>query len=310
MTMTGMKRKIEKPASAVACCLLLAFMLLPVFAFAQQNESEGAVTIDENAFDAPLILKETGREELAHIENLFQYGDYPAVVTHAEEALRRRLFDSEEEQLKVYRFLGVTYYILQNRPRSKESFMLLLTRDPDHQLDPLLVPPIIIDFFEKIRSDNKELLDEIRAARLKEQQKQEPETRDIYYQRNHYFVNFIPFGAGQFQNGDNIKGTLFATGQVAALALNITSYFMVRGLKGDDGYYSKSDAADARDWRITQYVSLGAFVALAIGGVIDAALNYEEYNVLPAEAYPKSDDQEQENEKDERPQVGFLYIKY
>jgi len=271
--------------------------------FAQQQNEGGD---NGQAFEAPLLLKSSGEEELELVANLFQYGDYPAVITHLEEAMRQGLFQAEEQLLEAYRHLGVTYYILQQKERSKESFMLLLTREPDYKLDPLYVPPIIIDFFESIKKENQQLLDEIRQARQKAAQEEEKPLKKEYYRYNAYAVNFIPFGVGQFQNAQPIKGTLFATSELICLALNVTSYFMVRGYRGDDGMYTSGNAKLARDWRITQYVSLGAFVVLAVGGVIDAALNYREFVPLPEESTPEQD----ENEDSDKPKIGFLYVDF
>ncbi len=297
-----MSRRIRKMLSLLA--FVLTFVCLhEVCAEPQQSANGGDNT---QAFEAPLILKSGGDEELELVRNLFQYGDYPAVVTHLEEAMRQGLFDSEEQQLEAYRHLGVTYYILQQKERSKESFMLLLTREPDYQLDPLYVPPIIIDFFESIKEENRQLLDEIRQARIKTAEKEQPPLKKEYFSRNAYAVNFIPFGVGQFQNGQPVKGTLFAAAETISLALNITSYFMVRGYRGDDGMYTSGNAKLARDWRITQFVSLGVFAILAVGGVIDAALNYREYTPLPESEAPQDDS----DENSDKPKVGFLYVEF
>ncbi len=232
-----------------------------------------------SAEDQPVPSDTTGRDLVERGRNLFEYGDYPSVIKVLRYGLENNRFN-DEELLEAHRLLGVVYLILQKRDQAREHFLILLTREPDYELDPLYVPPIIIDFFETTREENKDLLDAIRARRLGEGEARKPlETTTVVHNVNPYYINFIPFGAGQFQNGEPVKGTLFLVGQTVALALNVSGYFMSISLEGSDGLYSKGDSNTARNWRIVQYSALGALSALVIGGVVDALVNYEPYTV-------------------------------
>ena len=219
----------------------------------------------------------SGADILEHGKNLFEYGDYPGMVAALKRGLDLNRFKGEQ-LTEAHRLLGIGYFILQNRAKSHEHFLRLLTQNPDFQLDPLYVPPIIIEFFETIREENREMLEAIRAEReKKEEEDQQAEPSVIVRRKNPYYVNFVPFGAGQFQNDEPIKGTLFLSAETLALGLNVTGFFMSKSFEGNDGYYSPGDASAARKWRIVQYSALGAFGALVIGGIIDALVNYEEY---------------------------------
>lgn len=240
-----------------------------------------------------ISLDEDGAELLQRGENLLEYGDYQSMVKMLEKALAMDKFQPEQ-LLRVHRLLGIGYFILHNRSKSSEHFLRLLTQAPDTQLDPLYVPPIIIDYFEKIREDNRSMLDAILAK-----QKELPEklpTAMAVKRYNPYFVNFIPFGAGQFQNEQATKGALFLSSEVLTLGFNIAGYFATLGLQSGDGYYSTGNAERAREWRIVQYVSLGALAALMVGGIIDAVLNHKEYTILSIE---KTDVEEKSDEPEE-----------
>lgn len=263
-------------------------------------EAESGTPVDKpsgevNPLDpvSEINLDADGGELLQRGENLLEYGDYPSMVKMLEQALAMEKFQGEQ-LLRVHRLLGIGYFILHNKSKSGEHFLRLLTQAPDTQLDPLYVPPIIIDYFKKIREDNKSMLDAILAK-----QQEVPEklpTAMAVKRYNPYFVNFIPFGAGQFQNEQPTKGALFLSSEVLTLGFNIAGYFATLGLQSGDGYYSAGNAERAREWRIVQYVSLGALAALMVGGIIDAVLNHKEYTILSIE---EIDAEEKSNEPEE-----------
>jgi tetratricopeptide (TPR) repeat protein len=274
---------------------LLALMLWCASAWAQETETEpdaAKAPQSENeqapVTDAAIQFDPTDNSEaiITRGQYLFEYGDYAGMVALLEAALGQERFD-ESDLLSVHRLLGIGHFILQNRPKAREHFLRLLTRDPEAHLDPLYVPPIIIEFFEQIREENSEML----AAILQQRQQAEearlqteaPPAQTVRLRYNPYFVNFLPFGAGQYQNDQPVKGTLFLTSEIVALGINIAAYFVSDSLKGPDGAYSPGSAKLAREWRVAQYVSLGVLAALMIGGTVDAALNYEEYTTIAVE---------------------------
>ncbi|RJO72609.1 MAG: hypothetical protein C4523_02930 [Myxococcales bacterium] len=269
----------------------------PAAAAVETPKTEGATP---SPSPPPLPENASGADILMLGKNLYDYGDYPEMVRILELGLEKSLFSSDEEA-EVHQMLGIGHFILQNRPKAREHFLQLLTGEPTYQLDPIFVPPIIIEYFESLREENRELLAAILAQRRGEQQAEPPEG-ELLREKNPYFVNFIPFGAGQFQNGEPIKGTLFLTGEIVALGLNAAGYFVSREFAGDDGYYTSGNAEQARQWRIVQYAGLGALGALVIGGVIDAILNYKEYNEIVVE--PPAANEEKKTAGDEgKPKV-------
>ncbi len=173
--------------------------------------------------------------------------------------------------------------------QAKYHFLLALREDPRMVMDPLIYPASVVDLFEDVREENKEELDEL-IRKTEPQNGNSGEMSTVYVERqvqkNTYFLNFLPFGIGQFQNGDQIKGTLFAVTQALSLALNITSYLTIESLRSENGFYvvgadaNSGDFADAQTWRNVMYGSLAAFVALYAGSVIDALLNYEDERVF------------------------------
>jgi hypothetical protein len=90
-----------------------------------------------------------------------------------------------------------------------------------------------------------------------------------------YYINFIPFGAGQFQNGDQRKGLFFAIteGVTGAVSAGIWLY-----LVGEYGLPGKVPPEKAESALRLQQVEIGAG-ALCLGlmawGVVDSLIHYQ-----------------------------------
>ena len=113
-------------------------------------------------------------------------------------------------------------------PAAREAFIHLLSIDPDQTLDPFLVPPPIVEFFDQVRADAEPELAPLRERKrqLQEQERLAEEARRRLLAEEHvrsgppskvvvveehiYMLNFLPFGVGQFQNGDTTKGIIIA----------------------------------------------------------------------------------------------------
>jgi len=271
--------------------VLIFIMLFCTPVLAQQNEiinENNGKTTTQNQQDlqvedlaipdkGQLFVPTSGLEALSRAKVLYEYGQYPEMVDLLNTGLEKATF-SEDQLEDVHRMLGVGYYIVNNRPKSSEHFLRMLTKNPDAELDPAYVPPAIIKHFETIKRENRSLLEMIKAQRS-----DSPTKTKFERIHNPYFVNFIPFGAGQFQNREPTKGALFLSGQILALGINVTAYFVSLNLESKDGYYSTGNSARAKEWQIVQYTSLGVFVALMIGGIIDAAVNHEPFTFVAVE---------------------------
>ena len=178
---------------------------------------------------------------------------------------------------------------------ARATFLALLRQDPYFQLDPLLYPASVVEVFESVLSEHS---DELEALREKMRPDDGPQTIETVYiqreqERARFALVFFPFAVGQFQNDDLVKGTLLAAVQAAALALNFTSFLVVEGLRNPRGYYC-TDSSDSETplcagqgddftaalaWRNVMYGSLITFGLAYVVSVVDAWVNFEEYDV-------------------------------
>lgn len=236
---------------------------------------------------------------LERAEKAFQDADYDLLEPLLEPMLEpKSKFASDEDELQARTLLGVGLYFeaqqVTDATRRRQllegaeaQFLAILRKEPDHSLNPLIYPASVVELFEAVREEHAEELDKIRAEREAASGNGGANgLQSIYIERqlNHriYAANFMPFGVGQFQNGETIQGTLFAGAQVAALGLNITSYAMIESLRLPNGEFEQgpgNGAEQALRWRTAQYVGLGVFIGVYAWSVIDAIRDYKPYDV-------------------------------
>jgi hypothetical protein len=232
------------------------------------------------------------------------------------------LLDSEGEVVQAHRMLGVAY-LYENRPdEAKREFHKLLELRPDYRFDPLLDPQPIVDAFNAVVNEEEAEIaaietrrrqrDQEAAARRQRELRLRPAESPtiIVYERHSYLLNFVPFGTGQFQNGDRRKGWLFFGVEAGLAAISIgalVTNFAVYGVSPHrtcnvdnmvDQYgvpepcpanqINHSQEQTSQDLLRVQLISGGLFFAAAIWGVIDALRHYQRDVLLP-QAPPTGD---------------------
>jgi len=239
-------------------------------------------------------------DRFAYARNAYEAGEYEAAVTRFE-----TLLESEPRNpalvLEAYKLLGVSYLFVGNKERAEETFIKLLTRSPDYTLDPLVFPIDVVDFFTVVKDKNDEQIAALAAARAAEEEarrKAEEEARlaeleklkrNVYIERtrreNSLLVAMLPLGAGQFQNGDNLKGALFLGGEVLLGVTALTTYILHEGLRprSERPFSSTADRKAyeqlEKGYRITNQASLVALGVVTTVGIIDALYGFERETV-------------------------------
>lgn len=220
---------------------------------------------------------ETPEESFREAENAFRFQDCPGAIARLRPLLYPEVtLTSLDLILKAREYLGACEFWTGNERAMEDEFMALLMLSPGHRLDAFYYPPTLIEKFEAIR---RRLID-LHMIPSDAPEKPEPpptpcERQEVQVTRRHWAPMLVPFGVGQFLNGQSTKGALFLTGEALTLGLNVGSYVAIESLRGSDGRFTAANARTARDLRISQYVGLGAFVALAVWGIVDAFHHFE-----------------------------------
>jgi hypothetical protein len=283
-------------ASIVALAVVFGTVTVPSALFAQSTDPRAPtiLRVDDSG------LPQDPQQRLSMAESAFNQGDFERIPTLLKPVLEPRpILESEEDRIRARELLGVGLYFeaqsatdseRRNRlmRQARNQFLQLLKERPDYQLDSLIFPASVVELFESVRNANAEQLAALQADEEDSEYNGNNAATSIYIERyvvqNPYAVNYLPFGAGQFQNDEPAAGALFAAGQGVGLAAHITGFIVIESLRQPDtGKFttdgSPSDYDRARAWRGAQIAGLSLFGGLWLWSVIDALVKYEPRDV-------------------------------
>ena len=207
-------------------------------------------------------------------------------------------------RLESRKYLGASYVFLERPEDAERQFEALLEEDPQHQLDPVAFSRAVVELFHQVRTRLAEATaaEEARRRSAEDQARQEEEARarrerarmarleelarqEVVEVQNSRFLASIPFGVGQFQNGDETLGWVFASaGVVFALTSIITGILyldltdqLVEAATLDVAANAATvdDIRSARDAAaVINRLSFALLAAVGIAGVVDAHVRY------------------------------------
>lgn len=243
--------------------------------------------------------------ELKRAKDRFEFGAYADCAGTLRQYLANDPPLSDDQAVEAYRMLGISELHLGDQAQARTAFVNLLSYDPDYALDAFLVPPPIVDFFDRVKREHEPALAPLRERRreLREQQRLAeearrrllaeeqartgPPTKVVRVQERVYLFNWLPLGAGQFQNGDRAKGTALAAGQVVAGLVNLGAIFAHNQIADDRSRlctssqpgcsrppYFDSDRTLLSRIDAVKYVSAALFWGLYGYGVYDAHVHF------------------------------------
>ena len=95
------------------------------------------------------------------------------------------------------------------------------------------------------------------------------------YETRSWAVNFVPFGAGQFQNGQRTKGILFAAGQGVTGATSLGVFLYLAGKYGLSARVPLEDGPNIRRLQQIEIASGALFFGVYIWSVVDGYVNFK-----------------------------------
>lgn len=243
--------------------------------------------------------------DLKRARDRFEFGAYAEAAGTVRAWLAEHPDAAGEEALEAFRILGISELKLGDQNQARSAFVSLLSLDPDQALDPFLVEPKVVEFFDEVKREHEPALAPLRERRRAleeqrrltedakkrllgaEQARSGPPTKVIQVQDRPYLFNWMPLGAGQFQNGHKAKGTAIAAAELVLAATNLVAILYHNQLAGDSSRrcatpsptcshppYPDSVRQDLANADILKYVSAGLFWAVYTYGVVDAHLYY------------------------------------
>ena len=192
---------------------------------------------------------------------------------------------SQADLIDAHVMLGVCYFHLGQREDAKAEFETVLTLDPDKTLDKLIYDEGAIRMFDETRAEIRDRL-EREKERRELAEKAEAIRRYLEAQRLYevhpFYINFLPFGAGQFQNRDTVKGYIVAGTQLTTLAASLGLWLYLTR-RYPDGKVPLEEALDARRYQQIEFVAGAAFWGMYALSIFDAIRNYTPRTQLKAD---------------------------
>jgi tetratricopeptide (TPR) repeat protein len=186
------------------------------------------------------------------------------------------------EVVEAYVNLGVCRVDAGDVDGAKREFEKALQLDPNKQLDPLLINnKEAVRLFDDTKAD---IRNRARDAEAKQQLADLLKEREAYrkslvvYRSHPFYQNFVPFGTGQFQNGDTPKGVAFAAGEGLTFATSIAIWgYLVNtyGISNHNLNISRDEAVTIHNLQVAEVGTGIAFFTLYVWGVIDAYRHYQ-----------------------------------
>jgi hypothetical protein len=260
---------------------------------------------------APVPEEEAIRADLAALSAAYEYGRYAEVFDRANARLDG-VGLSTSALVELHKLAGLSAFNLQHSAEAERHIAALLRLDPDFSLDPFVYPPLAVAFVEKqrramaaelefLREQRRQrdaaakLAAEERAALARETETQKRELEEMSRQitvrtveTHNVLVNFVPFGAGQFQEGRVGPGVGFAVAEGILAIGSIVGYFVYGGLltsrtltfPGTSQVVVQTgipaaSASAAQTWRVVKVTSGIGFYAVYVAGVLDSLLHYQ-----------------------------------
>ncbi len=241
----------------------------------------------------------------------FEYGDYAQAAKLLSQLVETGRFESPALRAEAYKLLGLALFYQGRKGEAYSAFREYLYLEPDAELDPFYYPPAAVSFFDSVKKEEEKNLAPLRAQKHAEQDAQkkaaaeqaekrrqadleEDRRRLLTLQPNierrvvqrEFWVTMMPFGIGQFQNGDRTLGITLAIAEVIAGAASGGSALLIEGLRdGPTGKFSnqgtRSPYLTAQRLNVVKWVGAALFYALWAGGAVHAAVHYQPEEVLP-----------------------------
>ncbi len=252
-----------------------------------------------------LALALAAPPDLKRARDRFEFGAYAEAAGTLRQILAGSAKLTDAETIEAYRMLAVSEYQLGDRAAARAAFVNLLSHDPDYTLDPFLVPPPIVEFFDRVKKEHEPALAPLRERRrelaeqqrlaeaakrrllAEEQARTGPPSKIVRVEDRIYLLNWMPLGAGQFQNGDRAKGTAIAAGQIVLGLVNLAAIVYQSQLAQDRTEVCVSGQPDCSrppykdsvrtlhaQVEVVKYASAGLFWALYGYSVWDSHKNF------------------------------------
>jgi hypothetical protein len=198
-------------------------------------------------------------------------------------------------------YLAATLLAEKKNDEAAATLDVLVNDRPEYSPDPLRVSLEAMDAFIDAKTRNAARIAAMQAERVRKEQEEKAKlvaeqqkqalrlamleklaSTEVVIERHSRWTAMLPFGVGQFQNGQTAEGWLFLTGEAllgagSIVAASMSYYYGVQGydaLQRSD-YATASAYYNASRWAaITDDLLVGGFALVLIGGIVHAQATF------------------------------------
>lgn len=197
-----------------------------------------------------LVGATVGASPLPQALEEFDRGDYEAVIVTLRSSVDEAAITDPVDRAQALRVYGLACFLTGRHLAAESAFQRWLRLDGRARLDPQLVRPEAVAFFEEVRRRTRD-------EGIREVERRRPRSA---------WLNLLP-PAGQFQNGEKGKfGALLAC-EVALLGLHVATGAALYGTVRTDGTFPDPERAEGL--RAVNWLSFVALGGAILYGVID-----------------------------------------
>lgn len=228
-------------------------------------------------------------EDLARARLAYEQNDWTTAIRLLRPLLHPKIqLGTEAEVIQARKLLGASYFFSRAEDRARQEFRFLLDVEPDFTMDRVVDGPEVAAFFERLKAewdderrrartelDRRRKEDEARRRREEEERRRRAERIyvEVRTRERSYAVNFLPFGAGQFQNRQPGKGWAFAVAGGVLGAASLATWATVQ-LRWPNGLVPERESGTAASLELTHIVTGGLFFVIWGLGVLDSLEHY------------------------------------
>ncbi|MBX7192258.1 MAG: hypothetical protein K1X94_09380 [Sandaracinaceae bacterium] len=273
-----------------------------VFVRAQQARLFALVTLLLTVVCNPPLAHAGDIEDFQAARALYDAHDWPRAIA-AFEALvggETPTLESQPLVLESRKYLAAAYVFVGREGAASDQIERLLLAEPTYELDPTEFPNEVVQLFDRVRqrlAERRETqaerarlgaeVERLTAENAAMRRELEGE-RTVEVPRSQWLVQ-IPFGVGQFENGEEGLGWFFAGTELLATAAFVTSMILYQAYVNemhdlemfgrDLGHIDQVNMA-LRILNVVNWSSAGLLAAFALGGVIQANVRFSPTRIV------------------------------
>jgi len=177
---------------------------------------------------------------ISEIKNKFASFEYNTVIQQADLLLKEDLSDDKIIEILVLK--GASQFSIQETDQARKSFIEILKREKEFQLDASIISPKIVEFFNDVKSEYIQIVSDIVKKPVEPVDSSKIDLSGIIHQERNLFKGSIVRsvllpGTGHIYLGSKTKGWILTS--LSSLTLGATIYYALKTNNKEKDYINE-----------------------------------------------------------------------